>query len=136
MNKKGIPNINELINESIPERNELEKCSFNSVNSKGIQDIEKYLKKRMKTSDKELYKNPVINKIDYKNKNKEKTKKSKTDVSNDTCIIDGYNSKNRYESKQKHEEYNSKKSVYSTSPDFKEVRMQDLQIIKLLLQKE
>ncbi len=136
MNKKSIPNINELINESIPERNELEKCSFNSVNSKGIQDIEKYLKKRMKTSDKELYKNPVINKIDYKNKNKEKTKKSKTDVSNDTCIIDGYNSKNRYESKQKHEEYNSKKSVYSTSPDFKEVRMQDLQIIKLLLQKE
>ena len=134
MSKKGIPSMDELFNENITKRNELEKYSFNPANYHEIKDIEECLKKHMEIS--------VTDKSAYKHK--QKTQKyninkniydglyyqdSKTDISNDTLIVNSDISKNKHKNKQKPEGYNNKKNIYHTGLAFKEVRMQEIEEI-------
>lgn len=134
MSKKGIPSIDELFNENITKRNELEKCYFNPADYHEIKDIEKCLKKYMEIS--------VTDKSAYKHK--QKTQKyninkniydglyyqdSKTDISNDTLIVNSDISKNKHKNKQKPEGYNNKKNIYHTGLVFKEVQMQEIEEI-------
>ena len=54
---------------------------------------------------------------------------SKTDISNDTLIVNSNTSKNKHKNKQKPEGYNNKKNIYHTGLAFKEVRMQEIEEI-------